>query len=239
MSVTKNILKRDFSQIPNELITDKNISHGAFRVMVYLLSKPDGWQVYNNDIKKKLKISKSHTIAKYWKELEESGWISRTKTSKGAFDYILNEKPVAQNGHEEEKACCLKRASAHNEQLPKMGTNNNTNSLSNTDFNNKTNKRPPTACVDQKLIEEKFMYLWENQGLRKVSKEPAKKAFIKLCKTRWKTKEKITEATVGIIEDIAERIELIGDKKSPFKNKHLSTYLNNNGWKDEETEIWE
>lgn len=114
--------------------------------------------------------------------------------------------------------------------------------------NNKHNNKTASPIDDSenkkeklssKFIEDQFNHLWLNQQFKKTGKEPALRAFSKLCKTRWKTEQEITEVTQLIIEDIAERFEFIGDRKSPFKNKMLSSYLNQNGWKDEDTVVWE
>lgn len=76
MNILRNELKYNFSQIPNELITDLNLCNGSLRVILYLFTKPDDWKVYNLDICKNLNISEQ-TLTKYWKKLLASGWISR------------------------------------------------------------------------------------------------------------------------------------------------------------------
>ena len=45
MNTLRNELKRDYSQIPNDLITDLTLSAGALRVLLYLFTKPDEWKV--------------------------------------------------------------------------------------------------------------------------------------------------------------------------------------------------
>ena len=86
MNTIRNSLKRDYSQIPNELITDLSLSHGALRVLLYLFTKPDNWNVYNKDICKQLNISQN-TLTKYWKELLSSKWLrrERKKDESGKF----------------------------------------------------------------------------------------------------------------------------------------------------------
>lgn len=128
MSVIKNRLKNKFSQIPNEVVTDTRISNGAFRVIIYLFTKPDNWEVNNEDVMKSLKISKDHTISKYWKELLKSGWITRERTETGHFDYNLNEHPIL--------PIIGSTHIAHNGQLPKKGGYNNKDPYS---YNNNTN----------------------------------------------------------------------------------------------------
>jgi hypothetical protein len=75
----KNTLKANFSQIPNELVTDLSISSGALRVLLYLVTKPDGWNVHNLDVCKNLNINEK-TLTKYWKELLNSVWLRREIT---------------------------------------------------------------------------------------------------------------------------------------------------------------
>jgi len=78
MNSIRNVLKSDFSQIPNELIIDMSLSAGALRVLLYLFTKPDYWKVYNDDICNKLQINEK-TLTKYWKELLSSRWLRREK----------------------------------------------------------------------------------------------------------------------------------------------------------------
>lgn len=91
----RNKLSGNFSQIPNELITDSELSDTAYRIVSYLFTKPDKWNVNNTDIQKKFNIKRRETMSKYWKEILKSGWVSRErKTSKGkqlaGFDYSLS-----------------------------------------------------------------------------------------------------------------------------------------------------
>lgn len=79
MNTLRNTLKKEYSQIPNELITDLTISAGALRVLLYLFTKPDNWNVYNKDICKRLSISEQ-TLTKYWKELLKSNWLKREQS---------------------------------------------------------------------------------------------------------------------------------------------------------------
>jgi hypothetical protein len=90
MSIIRNKLKSDFSQIPNNLITDNRLSHSAKLVMLYLLSKHDGWVVNNSDVQRQLNIKRRETIAKYWKELINTGWIFREfiPHRSGRFDFF-------------------------------------------------------------------------------------------------------------------------------------------------------
>jgi len=99
MSVLKgNKLKDKFITLPNEVIVAQ-ISHGAFRVFCYISSKPEGWLVRNTDIKKQLRIGQNQTLANYFKELLDAGWINREPCKddggklSGGFDYWIMDKP--------------------------------------------------------------------------------------------------------------------------------------------------
>lgn len=147
MSILRNKLKDRFVQVPNELVTDNRISIPARLIYVYLLSKPDGWIVRNGDVMKSLDIRNSGTMAKYWHELEMSGWIIRHKTAAGTYDYELSEiEPVAKKPNEGKTAIAKK---------PNEGKTpiiNNTDSCSNTDFldNNKEHIQKDTFSTDEK-----------------------------------------------------------------------------------------
>lgn len=73
MSIIRNKITKKFTTVPNLIIIDDKLSHGAFRVYSYLLSKPDGWKVINSDIQQKLNIRQAQTLANFWKELTNSG----------------------------------------------------------------------------------------------------------------------------------------------------------------------
>lgn len=102
MSIIKNRLSRNFTTLPNAIITEK-ISSNAFRMYCYLISKPDGWIVINNDVQIQLNIKDKNTIAKYWKELVTTGWVTRQKVIddggkfSGGYNYQLNEIAIFPN----------------------------------------------------------------------------------------------------------------------------------------------
>ena len=124
MNTLRNELRRSYSQIPNELITDLSISAGALRVLLYLFTKPDDWSVYNADICKNLNIH-SETLSKYWKELLASKWLQRTeKRDKGLFvgyEYSIGEFDHTDNLPIRENTDTVKNGNGKNPDV----TNNN------------------------------------------------------------------------------------------------------------------
>ena len=109
MNTLKNELKAKYSQIPNELVTDLTISAGALRVLLYLFTKPDNWNVYNADICNQLDISEK-TLTKYWSELLSSKWLRRekkqTKDGKftGGYSYLIGSFTISEKSSESEKS---------------------------------------------------------------------------------------------------------------------------------------
>lgn len=155
MGILKNQIKENFSQIPNELITDTRISIQARMVYVYVSSKPSGWVVCNTDVKQSIGIKDDKTMAKYWKELQDFGWLTRTKATpnnaekNGTYNYILNASPILGN-------------------FPILGKNGNIQNLEiskkrkypkNGDLNNKEDSNNTELCSNtevKKIIKEKF-----------------------------------------------------------------------------------
>lgn len=138
MSIIKNNLSDNFTQVPNALITDKRLSSGAKIVAIYLYSKPSGWVVNNKDVMDNTNISKPHTMAKYWKELIDCGWVLRKEKRSegkfnGGFDYELPHN--AHNGQSHGVTEMPINGIAENRHLPKMGILNNTDFFINTDSN--------------------------------------------------------------------------------------------------------
>ncbi len=148
-----NSIRKSFTQIPNAVAVDLSLSSGAVRVFLYMSGKPDNWQFNNRDIQIKLDIKRAETMANYWKELINSGWISRQSIvnangkPSGYFDYVINLEPVRPTPQNAEvvKTDLQKVGTPHkphtvNQQLRKN------RSYTNTDIsNNKENKNPPIS----------------------------------------------------------------------------------------------
>lgn len=176
MSILINNLKEKFTTLPNEAITDTRICPGAFRVLSYLFSKPSSWKVNNSDIQKQLNISTGETMAKYWKELIKTGWLSRTKkkskTGKfnGGFDYELNISP--------KYGLSVNR---ENTKIGKTTTHSNTDSNSNTDYLYKPE-------LENSVIGEKITYAeivtYLNEKANTSYRDSTKKTKEKI-KARW------------------------------------------------------
>jgi hypothetical protein len=139
--ILKNLI-RNFTTIPNEIIVDKTISNGSFRLYCYLASKPTNWEVNNTDIKKQLGIGTGDTLAKYWKELIKSGWVEKEpeRDEKGKFTgrtiYILHESPKQKDSESGENPESVTFGYPSPSDIRQSMTHNNTDNINNTEFNN-------------------------------------------------------------------------------------------------------
>lgn len=69
-----------FTQIDNRMIDDDQITAKAKGILLYLLSKPDGWKIYEVDIINRMKDGRD-SIRSGLKELVENGYINRTQST--------------------------------------------------------------------------------------------------------------------------------------------------------------
>ena len=122
MNKLRNTLKKEYSQIPNELITDMTLPAGALRVILYLFTKPDDWSVYNKDICKQLEISEQ-TLTKYWKILLASKWLRRELSAgkdgklTGGYIYRIGNFTVSIHSTEQVKSIELSNNKLINKQV--------------------------------------------------------------------------------------------------------------------------
>ena len=73
-SELRNQIKKNFTTIPNALISDTSISPQARCLYCLLASKPEKWEFYNNSLAKEMGCSLD-SLRKYFKELSNAGWI--------------------------------------------------------------------------------------------------------------------------------------------------------------------
>lgn len=168
--VLVNSLTKGFTMIPNSVFTDNRLSMGARVLLGYLISKPEGWKIYNAEITKSLSIS-NDTLAKYYKELIACGWLQRTlirnedKKFSGGYQYkLLN--PFTE-----------KSRIGKNVGFGKTTELNNTNTTSNTETTSKTETTMFSKGVE---IREKVS---TEQPIGEQVAKPQKSSFERL--TEW------------------------------------------------------
>lgn len=172
MATLKKKLKNNFTQTPNKAILDNTISASAFRLYVYLLSRPDNWEVNNADLKNKLNIKSNESIAKYFKELLNSGWIDRQKKQdkngkyEGGYDYIIYNEIGLKNPNLE--SFQIRKESKFGN-FPKTNINidSNTNTDSKINIENESSQQKQSEIFNvPKRIEDKKC-LFKNSSVAK------------------------------------------------------------------------
>jgi predicted transcriptional regulator len=87
-----------YAQIPNELIRDPRVSQSGFRLMAYLMSHSEGYELTLEQIQRETGLGR-HSINEGRKNLEELGWLEtmQNKRADGKYEkktWIL-KKPTA------------------------------------------------------------------------------------------------------------------------------------------------
>jgi hypothetical protein len=77
-----------FTQVPNEVINDINLSLKSIGMYSFMFSKPDGWNFTILSMSKQVKDGTT-SIQSCITELKESGYLSYTKNSDGTGQYHL------------------------------------------------------------------------------------------------------------------------------------------------------
>ena len=199
MAIVKQMLKENFSQIPNAIFEDEELSPTAKLLYCYLSSKPSNWKVWNNEIKNNLGVKDDRTVSKCLKELLNANWITRTKSINeqgkflGGYDYeLLPAKKPDMQKNQICKKCIYGKNAYHNN----TDYSNNTNYSNNTESNNNNKEK---EIYKEKETEEKFscgefnnVYLTEAQA------------------------EKLEYEIYGNIEDLKTAVQI------------LDTYIENN-----------
>lgn len=85
-----------FVQIDKDLVNDPTISAKAKGIMLYLLSKPEGWKVYQSDIVNHMSDGKT-SISNGIKELLDAGYIERNRAHNedgtfAGYEYTVYER---------------------------------------------------------------------------------------------------------------------------------------------------
>ena len=158
MAIIRKKQKERFSIVDNKVIEDERLSFKARGLLIYMLSKPDDWKFYTEELAKRSNKDGISAIKTALNEIEDAGYLTRKQGHKknGQFtsqDWILTD--TSTNSPQVEKPLADKapagKALADNRTLPNTDFKPNTD-LSNTD-------QPLTG--DSHTTQEVFS-LWEN-----------------------------------------------------------------------------
>lgn len=201
-----------FYIVSHELI-DADLSAEALGVAVYVLSRPDDWEIYQSQLRKKFKCGK-HVMSRILKEIVEAGfaYVEQGRAESGEFDsntwvflespltdYPLTDKPTAVN-------------------QPLLNKDNKLNT------NNTYSYGELSNCI---LLTSTFEFFWHIYP-RHEAKQAAKKAWVKL-----KPNEEVLTSILNNIWDRKHNGEFAADRLSYLP--HPATYLNGARWEDSTT----
>lgn len=96
MSILRKSFKINFTQVPNEIINDKNVSLKAKGLYLYMVSKPDNWEFSFKGMSSQL-LESIPAIMRIIDELVKYGYMQKIKSRvngrQSTNDYILHESP--------------------------------------------------------------------------------------------------------------------------------------------------
>jgi predicted transcriptional regulator len=202
MSGVYKIYRHDsqpFAQVPNSAIRDPEISPNAFRLLAYLMSHKEGYELTYGQIERQTTLGR-YAINEAIRVLTNKGWLKteRTKKDNGQFGptsfHILDPEAVDSVADD---------SSVGDSTMEQPTDNKNTNSLENT--------------KDKEKHLKDFDEFWKLYP-KKIAKADALKAWNKAIKT--KTAERLLELTKAYAEG-----KLPEDKYIPYPASWLNKGL--------------
>ena len=98
MAIIRQKRKKRFSIVDNNVIEDKQLSFKARGLLIYMLSKPDDWKFYPDELAKHSDKEGVKAINSALQEIESAGYLTRKRKRDAAghfqgIDYLLSEIP--------------------------------------------------------------------------------------------------------------------------------------------------
>jgi hypothetical protein len=156
-----------FTQVPNDLIANPELSGKAKALFMYLLSKPEGWDFNHKRIAYEFKEGEKW-VRTGLQELEEFGFLEREKKHDGKVIYHFHfdnsqvpKKSTGQNGNQTKW------------QPGKIGTVSNTENLSNTEGLSNTEERgePEKSASPSPPKHKTLRYLEDLPDIEEIASE--------------------------------------------------------------------
>lgn len=218
----------NFTILSNEFLRDENLSLKAKGLLAYILSLPDDWKIYFEEVEKHHNDG-VRAVRSAWKELEANGYARTEKLrngnrikewSKEVADYKFLDCGFAHVENED-----VENVHVHSEDVQKSMLIN-----TNKPITDKQNTNPNKDNISDKSdkesdLENRFATLWKMYPNKK-GKPKAFTAYKKAVKSGVTDKEIQT----GIENYLAE-INAKGTLKDYIK--HGSTWFNGKGWEDD------
>jgi len=93
MSITRSPKRQTFTIIDNSIINDRRLPFDTLGLLVWLLSKPDSWNVNAKYIQDHFCIGRK-LLYRMLGQLQELGYAHYTKRNDGHTDWIISEAPT-------------------------------------------------------------------------------------------------------------------------------------------------
>ncbi len=88
MAILKSEIRNKFTNIPNSIIQENELSDGDFRLLIYLYSLPDGWKINQGYLGQKLGCNRRNINAKL-SRIKDAGYLEIIpKKNDKTTDYI-------------------------------------------------------------------------------------------------------------------------------------------------------
>lgn len=220
--IIRRQITSNFTIIPNEAILDARLSAAARWLLVYLLSRPNDWQVQVGDIQKKGGIGREKAYSLI-KELIAVGWVRKDISREnggqwGGVEYLVMDQPDQENLD----ATPFPEKPYTVEPLPaKQHLTKNLKGPS-------TEKKINTKTVIS--YDEDFAEFWAAYPKRPNNSKAAAKVKYILARKRGVSHETIM---AGLKEYAAMRNAAVANGDNPHFTKMAETWLNKAGWEND------
>ena len=225
MAILRNASRGKYTVLNNGIFRDENLSAKSLGILAKMLSLPDNWEFSETGLCSIFKKDGRSSIRSGLKELEENGYLvrSRVRDESGKLtsaEWTVSDKPMLEKP-------MLENPMLENPMLENR-TQYNTKEYNTKEFITKefiTKDIPPISPKGEKGCSDLFNQFWTAYP-KHIAKQSAVKAFEKL-----KPDEKILEAMLKAIarQKESKQWEKDGGAFIPYP----ATWLNQRRWEDE------
>ena len=220
MAILRNASRGKYTVLNNGIFRDENLSAKSLGILAKMLSLPDNWEFSETGLCSIFKKDGRSSIRSGLKELEENGYLvrSRVRDESGKLtstEWTVSDKPMFENP-------MLENPMLENPMLENR-TQYNTKEYNTKEFI--TKDIPPISPKGKADCSDLFNQFWTAYP-KHIAKQSAVKAFEKL-----KPDEKLLEAMLKAIElqKESKQWEKDGGAFIPYP----ATWLNQRRWEDE------
>lgn len=216
MKIVRQPRKRNFTTVPNDVIENAALSFRARGLLIYMLSRPDGWTTSAERLVSAA-VEGRDAIRTALTEIETAGYLHRIKSRDGGrftSTWELSDTPSPQ-----------RETSDGDPQLPVLENRGGSTAADSQASLTKTESKSSLRSLERDEAEPQVPAAFEEFWLaypRHVGKPKAQAAFVKAAK----------RADPGKIIAGAGRYRADPNRQDAF-TAHPATWLNRDGWDDD------